>query len=487
MSMGSAFRVAVIGAGASGILATIKLREAGVSDVTVFEKAADLGGTWRDNRYPGITCDVPSHLYRFASEPNPDWSHVCSPGPEILEYLRRVAAKHEVERHIRFNSEVISARYTDGRWSLTTVNGEQGEFGAVIVAVGVLHHPVYPDIEGLRSFSGPAFHTSRWDHSVSLSGKRVGIIGTGSTAVQIVAAIVGDVERLSLFQRTAQWIMPQPNPAIDENKKHRYRTDPAYLQLKYERLARDFNSNFAAAVVGANPEVYNAIAQACLENLESSVKDPVLREKLRPNYQVGCKRLIMHDRFYEAISQPNAEVVTEGIRHVEPRGVRTRDERLHELDVLVLATGFNTHQFMRPMQVLGEGGQSIESIWAKGNEGYLGVTVPGLPNWFMIGGPNSPIGNFSWLMTAEHQLGYALQLIGGLRDRRYRALSPKVSVTRAFNDAIKEKMKDTVWATGCKSWYLDANGQPASWPWTFERFQQMLSEPKLDDYEVVNA
>lgn len=480
----SPFRVAIIGAGASGILATIKLREAGVGDVTVFEKAGDLGGTWRDNRYPGLTCDVPSHLYRYEFEPNPDWSHVCSPGPEILAYLRRVADKHGVERHIRYNSEVTRAEYRGGQWSIDTVQGPQGQFDAVLMAVGVLHHPVYPNIEGLGSFDGPCFHTSRWDDSATLEGQRLGIIGTGSTATQIVGAVVGQVQKLSLFQRTAQWIMPQPNPPIEEEKKARYRADPEYLRHKYERLAQDFNGNFAAAVVGANPPVYEAIARLCLENLEQNVKDPVLREKLRPDYQVGCKRLIMHDSFYEAISRPNAELVTDGIERIEARGVRTNDGRLHELDVLVLSTGFNTHQFMRPMQVIGQGGRSIEELWANGNEAYLGVTVPGLPNWFMIGGPNSPIGNFSWLMTAENQFDYAFQLIGWLRDGRCREVAPRADVTRAFNDAIRAKMKDTVWASGCKSWYLDANGNPASWPWTYEKFKAELSAPRVEDFVV---
>lgn len=478
-------RVAIIGAGASGIMALIKMREAGYDDVTVFEKAADLGGTWRDNRYPGLTCDVPSHLYRYSFEPNPDWSHVCSPGPEILAYFKGVVEKHQVGRFIQYSSEVTKAEFVSSQWRLETVNGAQGAFDVVLVAVGVLHHPVYPDIEGLASFAGPAFHTARWPQTLSLKDKRVGIIGSGSTATQIVSVIVDEVAHLSFFQRTAQWIMPLPNVPISEAKKARYRADPQYLEDKYQRLAQEFNSGFAAALVGANPELYEQMAGECLANLENNVRDPVLREKLRPNYKVGCKRLIMSDRFYGAISQPNAEVVTDRIERIEPAGVRTRDGQLHELDMLVLATGFDTHRFVRPMQVLGRGGRSLDEIWSKANEGYLGVTVPDLPNWFMIGGPNSPIGNFSWLMTSENQFNYSMKLIERLRRGQCAEISPTRAAAKSFNDAIRAKMPDTIWATGCNSWYIDKNGNIASWPWTYEKFEADMREPVLADYEMI--
>lgn len=483
MATERALRVAIIGAGASGMMALIKMREAGLDDVTIFEKADDLGGTWRDNRYPGLVCDVPSHLYRYSFEPNPDWSHVCSPGPEILAYLRRVADKYDVRRAIRFGHEVTEAVFRDHQWHLRTVQGDQGAFDVVLVAVGLLHHPVLPDIAGRDTFAGPAFHTARWDDSVSLAGKRVGIIGTGSTAVQIVTAIVDEVARVSLFQRTAQWIMPQPNPEIPEEKKAQYRADPAALEHKFQRLAIDFNSTFAAAVVGANPPAYAEMVKACVDNLEHNVADPVLREKLRPNYQVGCKRLIMSDGFYPAISRVNAHLVTERIAAIEPAGVRTADGALHALDVLVFATGFDTHRSVRPMRVVGRDGRTLDDLWANGNQGYLGVTVAGLPNWFMIGGPNSPIGNFSWLMTAENQFGYAMKLIDELRAGRCRELAPRADAVEAFNAAVRAAMPGTVWASGCDSWYRDRNGNVASWPWTYEKFRADMDRPRLEDYE----
>ena len=477
-------RIAVIGAGASGILAVIKMRAAGVDDVTVFEKASDLGGTWRDNRYPGLTCDVPSHLYRYSFEPNPDWTHVCSPGPEILAYLKGVAAKHDVERCIEFDSEVTRAEFIRGQWHVETVKGPQGAFDAVLTAVGVLHHPVYPDIAGLDTFEGASFHTSRWDHSVSLEGKRVGVIGTGSTATQIVGAVIDQVAKLSLFQRTAQWIMPVPNPAYTEEQKAAYRADPCLMEAEYSRLAVEFNSKFAAAVVGANPAHYEAMSRLCEDNLRNSVADAQLRAKLTPNYKVGCKRLIMSDQFYGAIQQPHAELVTDRIERIEANGIRTVDGRLHELDVLVLATGFDTHRFVRPMKVVGRDGRSLDEAWSDANEGYLGITIPGFPNWFMVGGPNSPIGNFSWLMTSENQLNYAMQLIDYLRSGNVTEIAPKPAAVKAFNDAVKAKMPETIWASGCNSWYVDKNGNVASWPWTYEKFVNDMREPILDDYQI---
>tara|TARA_R110000824_G_scaffold399843_1_gene605939 strand:- start:26713 stop:28167 length:1455 start_codon:yes stop_codon:yes gene_type:complete len=476
-------KIAIIGAGASGMMALIKLRDAGISDVTIFEKADSLGGTWRDNRYPGITCDVPSMAYRYSFAPNAEWSHVCAPGPEILDYLKRVAAEHDLERDIRYGHEVLSADYADGQWHITTSKGDEGRFDAVLAAAGVLHHPAYPDIEGLDSFAGEMFHTARWPHDASLKGKRVGVIGTGSTATQITGAVVDEVAHYALFQRTAQWILPLANDPIPEEQREAYRANPALLEEEYERLSLEQTATFAAAVVGENPRAYAALERYCREHLEL-VKDPALKTKLTPDYKVGCKRLIMSGNFYQAIQKPNAELVTDGIERIEPEGVRTKDGRLHALDVLVLATGFDAHKIMSPMQVTGRNGKRLDATWEVAQEAYLAVTIPDFPNWFMIGGPNSPVGNFSWLQTAELQFGYALKLIEMLRDGQAREIAPKQEALRAFNDAVRAKMPDTVWASGCRSWYMDKHGHVASWPWTFDKFKADMQAPVLADYEI---
>ena len=479
--MGEHFRIAVIGAGVSGILALIKLREAGYDDVVCLEKAEDLGGTWRDNCYPGLTCDVPSLAYRYSFAPNAEWSHVCASGGEILSYVRGVAERYGVEGAIRYGHEVTSAARENGRWRVTTSGGLDEAFDIVLTATGVLHHPVKPDIVGLENFAGACFHTAEWDDSVSLAGKRVGVIGTGSTATQITGAVVGEAAHFTLFQRTAQWILPLANPEIAEDEKQRYRDDPRLLDMEYERLNDEQGTKFAAAIVGENPRVYATLERLCRENLETSVADEALRRKLTPDYKVGCKRLIMSDRFYHAIQQPNAELVAEAIVAVEPGGVRTADGRLHELDVLVLATGFDTHRFFRPMHVVNQDGVTLDEAWAEGNVAYMAVATPGFPNWFMIGGPNSPIGNYSWMMTAENQLGYIIQLIGEARAGG--ALAPRPEATEAFNAAIASQITKTIWASGCRSWYIDAKGRVASWPWTYEKFLADMSRPVLEDFE----
>ena len=475
--------VAFVGAGAGGIAAAIRLRERGVSDVVIFEKAGEPGGTWRDNTYPGITCDVPSHLYRFSFAPNPEWSHKYSPGPEIQAYMRKVAADYGVEARVRFNSEVLSADWRDGAWEIVTNQGPEGRFDAVITAVGILHHPSLPDIEGLKAFAGDAFHTARWDHSVALEGKRIGVIGTGSTAIQVVPAIVDRAEKVSLFQRTPQWILPEPNLPIADEKRAAYRADPALLADQYAHLAQAFNGAFCAAVAGEAPDVYDRMAQACLDNL-NTVADPGLRARLTPDYRMGCKRLIVSSLFYPAIQRPDAELVTDAISRIEAGGVRTADGRLHELDVLVLATGFDAHHPFGDMRITGRSGRPLSETWARGNVTYRGVTVPDLPNWFMLGGPNSPLGNFSFLMTAERQLDYVLQLVDLLVEGQAREITPREGPTQAWTQALKEKLAGSIWASGCRSWYFDAHGNVATYPWSYETFEAEMKAPVLEDYAL---
>jgi cation diffusion facilitator CzcD-associated flavoprotein CzcO len=473
----------VIGAGASGLMAVIRLRAAGFDDVVAFEKASTLGGTWRDNRYPGVACDVPSLAYRYSFAPHADWSHAMAPGAEILAYLQETAARHDVERVVRYDSEVVGLDWSDGAWRLETTQGDQGRFDVVVTATGVLHHPVVPDIPGLADFAGPAFHTARWNMDTVLAGKRVGIIGTGSSSVQIAAAVVDDVAHLTLFQRTAQWILPVPNKPIPEERRRAFRADPALLESEYRRLTGRHNADFAAAVVGANPEAYAAIEAACADHL-ATVRDPELRRRLTPTYKVGCKRLVMSGTFYEAMQRSNAELVTEPIAAVVADGVRTADGCVHPLDVLVLATGFDTHRLVRPMRVTGPDGLTLDAAWAEQNHAYRTVAVPGFPNWFMLGGPNSPIGNFSWLQTAETQFDYVLHLIRRLAAGDVRAIAPTSAATRAFNDAIHAQLPNTIWASGCQSWYMDARGRIASWPWTFERFVDDLRTPQWTDFDM---
>jgi len=486
-------RIAVIGAGMSGILTAIKLQEDGITDFTVYEKADRLGGTWRENTYPGLSCDVPSHMYRYSFEPNPEWSYRFSPGSEIQAYFEAVAKKYNVESFIKFNSEITRAAYRGGKWHLQTSaeasaedDGETVDVVDIIIsAAGVLHHPVYPDIAGLDDFAGTVFHSARWNHDAPLDGKRIGIVGTGSTAVQITADIVSRVAHLSLFQRTAQWIFPQENPAFSEDEKNLFRSQPQAMDDLHASLTRLFADTFGRAVIG-DKEQMKRVEDACLANLEDNVRDPGLKARLTPDYQAACKRLIVSDGFYDAIQQPNAELVTTPIDRVEAGGVRTRDGRLHELDVLVLATGFDGHSFMRPMDLIGKGGVDLKDVWAETTQAHRSISIPGFPNFFMLVGPNSPIGNFSLIDISERQLGYIMQLIELWRGGAVNEIAAKQDAADRFNAALKEAMKDTVWVTGCQSWYLDKNGNPAMWPFSFDRFCDDMAAPNLEEYELVS-
>ncbi|HWE71500.1 MAG TPA: NAD(P)/FAD-dependent oxidoreductase [Acidimicrobiales bacterium] len=475
-------RVAIIGAGMAGILSAIKLTEAGFTEVTVYEKADRLGGTWRENTYPGIACDVPSHLYSYSFHLNPGWSHPFSPGHEIQAYLEEVARDHQVGRLIRFDDEVTTCAWNGGRWHLDTAAGHHDVADFVIAATGVLHHPNYPDIKGLDGFEGSIFHSSRWDHDVSLDGARVGIIGTGSTAVQLVSAVVEPARHLSLFQRTAQWIMPQENPPYREEEQAEWSRNPGKLQHLHQSLSELF-TNFANGIVDAESPEMAMIADICRQNLESKVTDPVLRERLRPNYRAACKRLVISPSFYESIQRENAELVTEPIDHLEGGGIRTADGRLHDLDVVVLATGFKVDAFMRPMSVIGRDGQDLAEVWADRPNAYLSISIPEFPNFAMVNGPNGPVGNFSLIEVAEKQVGYILQLIDRVDSGQCREITVTRTATDRFEAQRVEAAANTIWSTGCQSWYLDDRGIPATWPWSFGRFSAEMERPKLDAFD----
>jgi cation diffusion facilitator CzcD-associated flavoprotein CzcO len=474
-------RIAVIGAGMAGILSAIKLKALGIA-CTVFEKADRVGGTWRDNNYPGLACDVAAHWYTFSFARNPDWGSLMASGPDIQAYFERVAQDHGVIPITRFGDEVVRLDFLGGQWRLETASGHVDRFDAVIAATGVLHHPNIPHFEGVEHFTGACFHSAKWDHSVALDGKRIGVIGTGSTAAQLATALVPRASRFSLFQRTAQWVLPRPNASYTEEDKALFRRDPAALDRLVRELRAKSLQGYARAVIDVDSPELAEIEQLCRENL-ATIRDPVLRTRLTPDYRVACKRLVISDGFYDAIQQPNADLVTSSIDHIEPAGVRTKDGQLHELDVLVLATGFQADRFIRPTRVIGRDGADLDATWANGPVAYLSMTVPGFPNFFLLNGPNSPVGNFSLIEVAEHQIRYILQLIDRLHRGGQREISPTQQALERFEAERREAAKRTVWVTGCDSWYLDKSGVPASWTFSYERFVEETAAPRMDDFE----
>jgi cation diffusion facilitator CzcD-associated flavoprotein CzcO len=477
--------VAIIGAGMSGLCMAAKLQDAGIDTYTIFEKADDVGGTWRDNTYPGLTCDVPSRYYTYSFQPNSEWSRLLPPGAEIQAYFRRVADERGVRRHIRFGTEVESARYQEGRWWITTAAGEE-PFDVLVTATGFLRVPRYPDIPGLDTFAGPTFHSSRWDHSVSLPDKRIGLIGTGSTGVQITAELGGNVRALTIFQRTAQWVCPMPNLRYSPLSRAVLRRWPTLNNLGYRFWGWYVRRMFGRAPI--RPCWQRRLFQAqCRWNLRLSVRDPELRRKLTPKDQPMCKRLVFAGHFYRSVQQPGVEVVTDAIDHVEPRGIVTVDGTLHELDLLVLATGFDARAYVRPIQIVGESGRTLEEAWTDGPKAYRSVAVPGFPNLFMLMGPHSPIGNQSLVPVAEDQADYAMWWIKQIQDGRVTAAAPTEAATKDYNERMKAAMPQTIWVTGCSSWYLGKDGLPELFPWTPERHRELLRQPEIADFDVRTA
>ena len=481
----SKLRYAIIGAGMSGILAAKRLLERDDADVTVFEKSTRVGGTWRENRYPGLTCDVMAHAYTYSFAPNPDWSSVMAGGAEIREYFDNVWRRYGVDRVTRFNAEVTLCEWCDDHWYLEVSDGTRADFDVVIVASGVLHHPNVPALPGLETFHGEVFHSARWPDDLPLAGRSIGVVGNGSTGVQIVSALAGQA-RVTQFQRTPQWIMKIDNRRFTEEERAYFRANPEVVEgirkdPEYVRLVKRFND----AIVEPDSPAMAEIEAAALQYLETAVTDPELREKLRPDYRAACKRLIYSCDYYEAVQRPGVTVVREGIAQVEPAGVRTSDGVLHELDILVLATGFRADRFIRPTRVVGAAGLSLDEAWAVRPSAYLAVAVPGFPNFFLLNGPTGPVGNFSLIDIAEAQWGYIDQLLDEVRGGRCTALAPTVAAMQDYDARRIVAARKTIFATGCNSWYLDAEGVPATWPWGYTAFFEAMAKPDLGAFERV--
>jgi cation diffusion facilitator CzcD-associated flavoprotein CzcO len=474
-------KVIIIGSGVGGILMGIKLLQRGWRDFVILEKARTLGGTWRDNVYPGVACDVPAHVYVYSFAPNPWWKTRYAKGASIWKYYHDVAKRFGVLPHIRYGKEVDRARFDGARWTVTTKDGESLEADIVIGATGRLHHPKTPDIPGAERFAGPRFHTARWDRSVSLKGKRVGLIGAGSSAVQMLSNVVGEVGRITLFQRTPQWVFPVEDTPIPLWKRLAFRLVPGLAQRNYETMLRE--SNERGKLAFEDPSARAARDAMCTDAL-ARIRDPELRAKLTPNYAVGCKRLVMSNKWYEAVQQPNVEVVTTGIDHIEPKGVVTADGRLREFDILVFATGFDAHAYIRPIQLQGEGGVTLNDVWSDLPLTYRSVAIPHMPNFFMVNGPSSPGGSASIVGIIETQAAYLFQLFEHIVAKGV-TVAPRAEVAEAWLATVRERARGSVWATGgCQSWYLDHTGTPAYDAISLPELQKSLERPILDDFVV---
>ncbi|MBS1106897.1 MAG: Cyclohexanone monooxygenase [Deltaproteobacteria bacterium] len=453
------FPIAIIGAGFAGIGTAIQLSKAGIHSFTIFERAGEIGGTWRDNTYPGAACDVPSHAYSLSFEQNPGWTHRFSPSEEIQNHLLGVVEKWQLRSHLRLGTAIIAARFDEkqGNWTLTTDKGDRFTARVVVSAVGGLVDPALPDIKGLPSFGGELFHTARWNHAYELPGKRVGVIGTGASAVQVVPSIAQQVAQLAVFQRTPAWVVPKRDKRYSERARRLYARFPALLHAS--RFLQYLTSEFWGPMIFLDAPRLSAIGERLsMAHLRAQVKDPLLREKLTPQFQFGCKRILVSDEYWASFERENVELVTEPIEEIVPEGIRTADGRLHELDALVLATGFALGLASAPFPITGRGGRKLDEVWRDGAVAYKGMTVSGFPNWFILMGPNTGPGHTSVLVYTEAQIAHVLGAIQKLRRGGYKWVDVRQPVQDRYNAGIQGRMKHMVWSTGCNSWYLSKDG-----------------------------
>ncbi len=478
--------VAVIGAGMSGLYMAKRLHEMDVP-FTVYEKAGEIGGTWRQNNYPGLYVDVPVSDYQLPFAPRYDWSHAFAPGPEIQRYLVAVTDEHDLRKHIEFNTEFVSARWAGNAWELRTSVGRVVTADVVVAATGFLRKPTIPMILGMDTFYGEWFHSSEWPQGLDVSGKRVGVVGSGSSGIQIVSALAYMDVQVTQFVRTPQWIETIDNPAATEPTLERVRADPTHGPTALAELEEGINQDVRLRnprwkLAGAGP-MREAANQALREDL-LAIKDPQLRKHLTPNFPPGCKRIPKSPWYFKAVQEPNVRIVPHGVARVEPRGAVTPDGELHELDVIVYATGFDAHAYVRPMDVAGIGGIQLDEVWASGPFAYRGVAVPDFPNFFLLHGPFSPVNNVPVPKSLDGQINYVSRVME-LIEAKSAAVWPTVQATDAFRRWVSAEVPETVWAYSCDSWYKDhGDGEAIIWPWYDTEHEEMFADFAVDDLEL---
>jgi cation diffusion facilitator CzcD-associated flavoprotein CzcO len=478
--------IVIIGTGFAGLCMGIRLKQVGIDSFTILERAEGIGGTWRDNTYPGAACDIPSHLYSFSFEPNPRWTRQFAPQAEILDYLNHCADTYGLRPFIRFNTPVSSARFDEsaGQWLLRLGTGEELRADIVVSGCGGLSRPALPQLPGLEDFQGTVFHSARWDHGHDLTDRTVAVIGTGASAIQIVPEIAPRVRTLHLFQRTPPWILPKDDRAIGERERKLYASLPLaqwlHRQLIYWRLES------RAPLFTRAPAILKLAELQARRFLEQSIPDPALRAKLVPNYALGCKRVLLSNDFYPALNRPNVELVTEGIQRVTRDGIVSQEGRERTVDTIILATGFQAAEAAAPFPIRGRGGLSLEEAWRTSAEAYLGTSVAGLPNLFFLAGPNTGLGHNSMVFMLESQVQYVLDCIQTLQREGLDFLEVRQDVQERFNRRLHERLGHTVWNTGgCASWYKTSDGKNTTlWPGSTLGFRWRTRRLELADYHV---
>jgi len=478
--------IAIIGAGFAGLGMGIALDKAGRNDYVILEKASEIGGTWRENTYPGCACDIRSLLYSFSFEPKRDWSRQFPRQPEILGYLRQCVDKYDLARHIEFGAEAVSMAYDDaaGRWTVRLADGRMVDCRVLMTAMGPLHQPNIPQIKGAAEFTGPAFHSAQWDHSTDLAGQRVAVVGTGASAIQFVPQIARQAAEVTVFQRTPPWVLPKPDRPIGHRLQRLFATVPGF-QRAYRWLI--YWEAEATIVTFTKPKLAGLGERMAASFVARQIPDPELRRKVTPSYRMGCKRVLLANDYYPALASPHVRLVTEAVSEITPSGVISADGTEYPADVIVYGTGFHVTDAFDHADITGARGLRITDAWREGAEAYLGLTVAGFPNLFVLLGPNSGLGHNSMIFMIESQVHYVLKCLD-LIDKRG-AIAVTEQAQRDFNADLQRRLKRAVWsAGGCKSWYLDSAGvNRAIWPGSTVRYWRMTRRVAAGHFEPVIA
>jgi cation diffusion facilitator CzcD-associated flavoprotein CzcO len=480
--------VLIIGAGFAGLGMAIRLQQAGITDIVILERANEVGGTWRDNQYPGAACDIPSNLYSYSFAPNPNWSRSFSGSREILSYVHYLVKSFNLDRYIRFGKNVDDVAFDEqeGLWKATTSEGEVFSGRAAVMAQGPLSNAGFPDIEGIDQYAGHKVHSARWDHDYDFSGKRVAVIGTGASAIQIVPELVKEVDHLTVFQRTPGWVMPRPDFETPEWNKKLFRKVPTTQSALRQALFLAHES-MALAVIWNSP-LTRLAERLGRWHLRSQVKDKWMRRQLSPNYRIGCKRVLVSNDYYPALQKDNCKLITWPIYSISEDGIRTVEGIEHQFDCIVFATGFEVSNAGTPFPVTGLGGRQLNDEWSGGAQAYKSINVSGYPNLFFMFGPNSGPGHNSALVYMESQLDYAVEGIQKILTKNLRTLDVKLHVQKRYNSAIQKRLAKTNWNSGCMSWYLTDDGFNATmYPGFATQYANQMKVFQEEDYVVVPA
>lgn len=474
-------RIGIIGAGPGGLALGILLRKAGFRDFTIFDREDGVGGTWRINTYPGLACDVKSHLYSYSFDLNANWSRLWSGQPEILEYFERCAQRYRLEPHLRLNTEIVSARWADDAWQLTTATGEQHVFDIVISAIGLFTRPVMPELIEEERFTGTLMHTARWDHTVDLTGKRVAVLGTGSTAAQLVPEVAKVAEKVYSVQRSPTWILPKPDRPYTDREKWVFRHVPLAKKIYRARLWLRSESNISVIEHGSDKtQEFKGVA---LKVLEAAVADDELRRKLTPDHPFGCKRLVFATDYLQTLTRPHVEVVSSPATRLRSRTLVTADGTELSVDAVLCATGYAAADYLGQIDVVGENGTTLQETWRDGAHAYLGMAVPGFPNFFLLYGPNTNVGSNSVIFMLEAQAHYIVRALKYLRRRRRSYIAVRPAVMAAFLADVDRWMTGTVWLARCSNYFRAPNGRVVTqWPRSARAFWAMTRRFRAADY-----